>query len=342
MTGKKRTDNNDNQCFSSTEIADAWKQLKKEFEAVLKSQNYSAIYNSEAVEAIMSQQLEKNSPDNNENSSQPLPFLGFSEIQRKIFSSISAISASKDGEGVENIPSEELFSLSVLPHMPFDETLLSKFENIIFSHQASRSFEKMGLNLQKQAYDGVSSLNEFYSNYNLLCTILYNTVPKAVSIFDGRFSEYAEYNDEITIIKFYKIWLNSCEQAYLQVTSTDEYAKAYGSVINTFIRLKNQTSEFTNTVSSAIGLPTQKEVDEAQKGQHELHEQHASIKDDLCNVLHKQKIDESAMRSKMNAMEGEIDSLKEQIESLKKLIQNPHEQKPEQNIPNKDDSDIFH
>lgn len=59
----------------------------------------------------------------------------------------------------------------------------------------------------------------------------------------------------------YDLWVDACEEAYAEVVAGEEYAQAYGRLVNALMALKHQGQLLADESAGALGLPTRREVD---------------------------------------------------------------------------------
>jgi class III poly(R)-hydroxyalkanoic acid synthase PhaE subunit len=59
----------------------------------------------------------------------------------------------------------------------------------------------------------------------------------------------------------YDLWVDSCEEAYGEYVSTDEYVEIYGSLVNSLMAVKRHGTMMVDEVLGALNMPTRAEID---------------------------------------------------------------------------------
>lgn len=94
-----------------------------------------------------------------------------------------------------------------------------------------------------------------------------------------RIIENTAKGEEISSLRqVYDIWIDCGEEAYLEFTSTDEYAEIYGRMVNALMALKRHGRAMVDETLGALGMPTRKGFDTIQRRQQELRREVQALK----------------------------------------------------------------
>lgn len=212
------------------------------------------------------------------------------------------------------------YSINADQFLPFNPSSVSNIEESI-QNLISNSNEQSSFGWQGDIYNSLSLMNGYYQSYYKLQGTLGLAIPKATLEFKHRVAHEIPTDDEkFSVTDIYYIWLESCEEAYVQVTSTDEFSKHLGELINTYSQLKIAASNFSENVSTFTGLPTQKDLDASYQEQYVLRKQQNTIKEDLQSIQHQREMDNKVNNAKIDTLTSEIEILKQQISQLKGLL----------------------
>ena len=105
----------------------------------------------------------------------------------------------------------------------------------------------------------------------------------AFDIFQGlQKNSDAEKNEE----QLCKHWLQAGEEAFKQISQTDEYIQAQHALFESLSQLKNLQEELSNRFSNLLGLPSQQSMDDLQKGLHQLRNEFAEYREHAEAKIH--------------------------------------------------------
>ncbi|THB75222.1 MAG: hypothetical protein D6B28_00675 [Gammaproteobacteria bacterium] len=217
------------------------------------------------------------------------------------------------------------YSINVDHFLPFNPANASNIEESIHNLRTNSDDQQLS-NWQGEIYNGLSLMNRYYQGYYKLQGTLALAIPRATAIFKQRIAnEVHSEDDKFSITDIYYIWLDSCEEAYIFITSSEEFSKNLGELVNTYSNLKIATSGFTENVSTFTGLPTQKDLDSSYHEQYILRKQQHSIKEDLQSIHYQREMDNKVNSAKIESLTSEIEILKQQISQLKGLLDNSNQ-----------------
>tara|TARA_R110002074_G_scaffold228259_2_gene399972 strand:+ start:177644 stop:178408 length:765 start_codon:yes stop_codon:yes gene_type:complete len=76
-----------------------------------------------------------------------------------------------------------------------------------------------------------------------------------------------------------KIWLQAGEKAFKQISQTDDYIQAQHALFDSLSQLKTLQEDTANQLSNVLRLPSQKAIDDLQKGLHQLRTEFAEYRE---------------------------------------------------------------
>ena len=89
----------------------------------------------------------------------------------------------------------------------------------------------------------------------------------------------SEQGEEINGLRqIYDIWVDCGEEAYLEFTSTEEFADIYGRMANTLMALKQHSRTSVDETLGALGMPTRQGFDTLLRRHQELRREVATLK----------------------------------------------------------------
>jgi len=98
------------------------------------------------------------------------------------------------------------------------------------------------------------------------------------SAFD-RFKQRQQASDITNPEQLCHFWLEAGEESFKELSSQQSYIAAQQQLFNSLTSLTDQYKEFLQQISSLLGLPTQKDIDELREGIHELRLSFAEYRD---------------------------------------------------------------
>lgn len=216
------------------------------------------------------------------------------------------------------------FSINTEHFLPFNPTSINHIEESLHNLRTQTNEQSLA-GWQGEIYNGLNLINVYYQCYYKLQGTLALTIPKATVNFKERISQEIPGQDEkFSITDLYYLWLDSCEEAYLVITASEEFSLHIGELVNTYSQLRIATGNFTENVSTFTGLPTQKDLDSSYHEQYVLRKQQHSIKEELQSIQYQRELDNKANSAKIDNLTSEIEILKQQISQLKGLLDDSH------------------
>jgi class III poly(R)-hydroxyalkanoic acid synthase PhaE subunit len=71
----------------------------------------------------------------------------------------------------------------------------------------------------------------------------------------------ADGNPVRSLRELYDLWVDSCEEAYVEYVSTDDYREIYGRLVNSLMAVKRHGTMMVDEALGALNMPTRAEVD---------------------------------------------------------------------------------
>jgi class III poly(R)-hydroxyalkanoic acid synthase PhaE subunit len=119
----------------------------------------------------------------------------------------------------------------------------------------------------------------------------------------GRLSDRAKQGDPITSLRgLYDLWVDSSEEAYFALVSTEAYAEAYGRMVNALMALKRHGRNIVDEVVGALGLPTRQGLATLQQRQQELRREVATLRRGVT--------DAGSLRAEMTQLRTDLERLR--------------------------------
>ena len=162
---------------------------------------------------------------------------------------------------------------------------------------------KLGLFQQRQQRldeiaAAVAELRAAHQHYN---TLLRRIADQALTTFRQEIEQRPQRTAALREI--YDLWLNSSEAAYERMLYSDEYASAFGRLVNSAAALTAQFQQEMDGALKQLNLPSRQEMNSTQRRLYELRRSHhaESARDEL-----------DALRSEMAELRAELQQLKSQ------------------------------
>ncbi len=104
----------------------------------------------------------------------------------------------------------------------------------------------------------------------------------AVQSLRVRVQQLAADGKAITSLRaLYDLWVDVSEEAYGRFAISDEYQVVYGDLVNSFLALKQGSSQHLDKELKAAGLPVKADLHAAYKGLHELRQENHTLRSQL-------------------------------------------------------------
>ncbi len=115
--------------------------------------------------------------------------------------------------------------------------------------------------------------------------VFQNLGTETFSRLQHRLGERAERQEPVmTLRALYDVWVDSSEEAYLELVSTESYAETYGKMVNALMALKHHGRAVMDQAVGAVGLPTRDGLATLQKRQQELRRETVALRRELAEL----------------------------------------------------------
>jgi hypothetical protein len=209
--------------------------------------------------------------------------------------------------------------------LPFDKSRIKQLEQTLMGGLGiPLPLNELGIaeKWQRASIEGVESFCQFHLALQEYGGIISQFLPLAITRFDlDQDKTDSDTQPKRRAKEFYLDWLTACENAYQQITGTEQYSKAYGNLINAFVSLRKCGTGFTERMSGLMNLPTQRDIDHSHKTQHHLRKGFSDIQEQLEEVQMQRKVDEIEQAQKNQAMQSDIKQLNEQLKLLQEVVE---------------------
>ncbi len=163
----------------------------------------------------------------------------------------------------------------------------------------TREWQGQGQELGRLTLEYQRALQEYLALFRRLNLDVVNRVYRALG-------ERSERQQPITTLRgVYDLWVDCSEAAYLELVSTDDYAKAYGHMVNTLMGLKRHGRLLVDEAVGAAGMPTRGSVGTLQQRQQELRREMSGLRTQLAGA----RVD----RTEFDALRAELGQLRSQV-----------------------------
>jgi poly[(R)-3-hydroxyalkanoate] polymerase subunit PhaE len=123
----------------------------------------------------------------------------------------------------------------------------------------------------------------------------------------------AEKGEEIKSLReIYDLWIDCCEEAYNEFAFTEEYAEAYGRLINALMALKHQSQNTVDELMGALNMPTHKGITTLQCRQQELRRELREMRARLS-----EQVSKAGLQAELKALHQELKALHAELNALK-------------------------
>lgn len=102
-----------------------------------------------------------------------------------------------------------------------------------------------------------------------------------------RFHDLKGSTDNLTTEQLCAFWLQAGEEAFKQISQTDDYIETQQALLTSLSEIKGTQHELSEQVSTLFGLPSQQSLQDLQKGLHQLRLEFAEYKEQTDVVIHK-------------------------------------------------------
>lgn len=106
----------------------------------------------------------------------------------------------------------------------------------------------------------------------------------SVDRFRARLEDAGRQDTPITSMRgIYDEWVDVCEEVYGEFVMSEEYAKAYGDMVNSLMAVKRQGTRLMDEVTESLNMPTRREVNtlhrRLQESRREMHQIKAALRE---------------------------------------------------------------
>jgi polyhydroxyalkanoate synthase subunit PhaE len=197
------------------------------------------------------------------------------------------------GDYLENLKPEGWSRLSDDVHRNLDRFLSTPGVGY------TREWQAQGQELGRLTLEYQRALQEYLGLFRQLNLEIVNRVYRALG-------ERSERQQPITTLRgVYDLWVDCSEAAYLELVSTDDYAKAYGHMVNTLMALKQHGRHLVDEAVGAMGMPTSRSLATLQQRQQELRRE--------LSALRSQQAGARVDRQEFDALRAELDQLRSEL-----------------------------
>ncbi|HYE37771.1 class III poly(R)-hydroxyalkanoic acid synthase subunit PhaE [Methylocaldum sp.] len=131
---------------------------------------------------------------------------------------------------------------------------------------------------------------------------------KAIDLFGNELYERAQKGEPLESLRaFYNLWIDCSEQAYTDISTSDEFTRAQSQLTNTVFAVKRQEQKMVEEVLSAFNMPTRRELDTSHRRLHQLQRRVWQLE---------QTLEESSaleLRAEVFALRRDLEALRGQV-----------------------------
>jgi len=146
---------------------------------------------------------------------------------------------------------------------------------------------------------------EFKQASNQYNALMMKSSQRSFEILEDKLAERSEPGRQIDSMRaLYDLWVDSAEEAYAEITLSDEFRKVYGDVVNAQMRVRSQMQAEVERIGVDLGMPTRSELNSVHKRLHEL----------------RRELRDAPLAAP--AEDGVIAQLRAEVEELKRVVLN--------------------
>jgi len=163
----------------------------------------------------------------------------------------------------------------------------------------TREWQEQGQELSRLTLEYQRALQEYLALFRGLNLDVVNRVYRNLG-------ERTKRQQPITTLRgIYDLWVDCSEAAYLELVSTDGYARAYGHMVNALMALKQHGRHLVDEAVGAVGMPTRRSLNTLQQRQQELRRELSSLRSQLADT----QVD----RGEFEALRAELGRLRSEV-----------------------------
>lgn len=141
---------------------------------------------------------------------------------------------------------------------------------------------------------------------------LSGTTAKAIDLFADEVYEKAKKGETFESLRaLYNLWIDCSEQAYNDLSTSDEFTQAQSRLTNSVFAVKRQEQKMIEEVLSAFNMPTRRELDTSHRRVHQLQRRVWQLE---------QTLDESGimeLKAEVSVLQRELEALRGQARAQK-------------------------
>lgn len=120
----------------------------------------------------------------------------------------------------------------------------------------------------QQAMAALAEYQDALGKYNAL---IMQSSRRSFEILEGKLAERAEPGRQIDSMRaLYDLWVDAAEEAYAEITLSDEFSQAYGNLVNAQMRVRAKLQQEAERVCAELGLPTRTELNSVHRRLHDM------------------------------------------------------------------------
>lgn len=135
---------------------------------------------------------------------------------------------------------------------------------------------------------------------------------KAIDLFANELYEKAQKRESFDSLRaLYNLWIDCSEQAYTDISTSDEFTQAQTLLTNAVFAVKRQEQKMVEETLSAFNMPTRRELDTSHRRVHQLQRRVWQLE---------QTLEESGvleLRAEVSALQRELENLRGQARGEK-------------------------
>jgi polyhydroxyalkanoate synthase subunit PhaE len=107
---------------------------------------------------------------------------------------------------------------------------------------------------------------------------------RSLEHFRRRLDQVAQDTPVDSLRKLYDLWVDACEEVYVEYASSDEYARLFGRLVNALAAVKRQSSVLLDDMLEGMNLPTRREIDTVHRRMHEARRDNHALRADVARI----------------------------------------------------------
>lgn len=153
---------------------------------------------------------------------------------------------------------------------------------------------------------------DYYQALQAYALSLSGITAKAIDLFANELYEKAQKRESFDSLRaLYNLWIDCSEQAYTDISTSDEFTQAQAQLTNSVFAVKRQEQKMVEETLSAFNMPTRRELDTSHRRVHQLQRRVWQLE---------QTLEESGvmeLRAEVSALQRELENLRGQARGEK-------------------------